>query len=906
MKRSLRSWLWRVPLDQEVDEELALHIELRTRELVERGMDPQAARDLVLSRIGDLGQLKRTCVDLGRKRDRDMRLTQRIEELGTDTRFALRQLKASPGFAFVAAMTLALGIGANSAIFALADAVLLRPLPYANGNRLVFIDEHGPQQGGRSRIELLNFDEWTAQNRTFETMAAMWIPAAGGGPTLMGTDGTPEMLSSQTVTPQYFDVFGVTPILGRTFRPDDPTAQPDAVVLSESFWRRRFDGDPSIIGRALSFEEGNALTVIGIVPTEFQFRPAVLRGDDVVARPVSMWALLPRPRQDAEGAARGQCGICQRLQVVGRLQPGMSIEAARADLTGLAETLAARTGARSPRRLTMTPMRELLIGRDLRLTSILFVGVVGFVLLLCWANVANLVLARATVRTRELAVRAALGAGRRRIVTQLLTESLVLAAAGGVLGIVLAAMILAVAPSLLPAELLPSVIELGVDGRVVLFGVTMTCLVGVLFGLAPAWQATGISLVQAISSEGRTATTGRGGKFRRVLVAAEVAAAVLVLCGAGLLLRTLLAIDSIDQGYRAEGERVLTLDFTLPGNRYTTADSLRQFFDSVDREVGAVAGVRTVGWATTLPLGGSQLGGQAFEIVGDPPVRDGNRTSADFQIVSHTYFATLDLPIVAGRAFTGEDHADGPPVCIVSEGFVRRYLAGRNPVGLRVRLNTARDQAKGREIVGVARQVKDRPDETEDLAQIYVPNRQIPYAEGYLLVRASGDADALTPDIRRAIARVDKQLAVGTVVTLDGLERQATGRHRFRAMLVMTFAALALALAMVGVFGVLAYSVQQRVREFAVRIALGASTGQVLGLVFGGAARVVGAGAAIGLIAAAVLSRTISAFLFGVEPIDPLTFVSVTIILTLTAAAACAMPAFRAARIDPAVTFRSE
>jgi putative ABC transport system permease protein len=904
MKRSLRSWLWRVPLDQEVDEELALHIEMRTRELVERGVDPQAARDLVLSRIGDLGQLKRTCVDLGRKRDREMRLTQRLEAVGTDIRFALRQLKASPGFAFVAAMTLALGIGANSAIFALADAVLLRPLPYADGDRLVFIDEHGPQQGGRSRIELLNFDEWTAQNRTFETMAAIWIPAGGGGPTLMGTDGTPEMLSSQTVTSQYFDVFGVTPILGRTFRPDDLTAQPDAVVLSESLWRRRFAGDPSIIGRAISFEGGTALTVIGIVPAEFQFRPAVFRDDDVVAKPVSVWMLLPRPRQRAEDAARGQCGVCRFLQVVGRLKPGMSIEAARADLTGLAETLAARTGAQLPRRITMTPMRELLIGRDLRLTSILFLGVVGFVLLLCCANVANLVLARSTVRTRELAVRAALGAGRRRIIRQLLTESLVLAAAGGLLGIALAAAILAAAPSLLPAELLPSVIELGVDGRVVAFCMAMTCLVGVLFGLAPAWQATGLSLVQALTSEGRT-STGRGGQFRRVLAAAEVAAAVLVLCGAGLLLRTLLAIDSADQGYRAEGERVLTLDFVLPGNRYVTADSRRRFYDGVEREVAAVPGVRSVGWASSLPLGGSQLGGQSFEIVGDPPAHDGNRSSADFQIVSHTYFRTVDLPIVAGRGFTAEDRAAGPPVCIVSEGFVRRYLAGRNPLGIRLRVSTNRD-ADAREIVGVARQVKERPDETEDLIQIYVPNQQVPHTEAYLLVRTSGDAEAQTPDILRAIARVDKQLAVGTVVTLEGIARQATGRHRFRAMLVMTFAALALALAMVGVFGVLAYSVQQRVREFAVRITLGASTRQVLALVLGGAAQFVGVGAVIGLIAAAVLSRSISAFLFGIEPLDPLTFVSVTVILILTAVVACAMPALRAARIDPAVTFRSE
>jgi putative ABC transport system permease protein len=904
MRRSLRSWLWRVPLDQEIDEELALHVELRTRELVDRGMDPQAARDLVMSRIGDLGQLKRTCIDLGRKREREMRLTRFVDELRQDVTGALRQMRAAPGFTAVVTLTLALGIGANSAIFALADAVLLRPLPYPSGDRLVFIDEHGPQQGGRSRIELLNFDEWTTQNRTFETMAAIWIPAGGGGLTLLGTDGTPEAISSQTVTPRYFDVFGVAPVLGRTFRPDDSTAQPDAVVLSESFWRRRFGGDPSIIGRAISFEEGTASTIIGIVPARFQFRPTIFQSDDVVAQPVSLWRLLPRPRQGAEGAARGQCGVCRLLQVVGRLKPGVSIEAARADLTGLAETLAARTGAQSPRRITMTPMRELLIGRELRLTSILFLGVVGFVLLLCCANVANLVLARATVRTRELAVRAALGAGQRRIVRQLLTESLVLAAAGGVLGIALAAAILAAAPSLLPAELLPSVIELGVDGRVVAFCVAMTGVIGVLFGLAPAGQASGVSLVQAITSEGRTAT-GRGGRFRHVLAATEVAAAVLVLCGAGLLLRTLLVIDSADQGYRAAGERVLTLDLVLPGNRYATPDSLRQFYDAVEREVGTVSGVRSAGWASSLPLGGSQLGGQSFEIVGDPPARDGNRSSADFQIVSHTYFRTLDLPIVAGRGFTAGDRASRPPVCIVSEGFVRRYLAGRNPLGIQLRVNTNRD-APAREIVGVARQVKERPDETQDLIQIYVPNQQVPHTEAYLLVRTGGEAEAQTSDILRAVARVDKQLAVGTVVTLEGIARQATGRHRFRAILVMTFAALALALAMVGVFGVLAYSVQQRVREFAVRIALGASTGQVLGLVLGGAARVVGAGAAIGLIAAAVLSRSISAFLFGVEPLDPLTFVSVTVILMLTAVVASAMPALRAARVDPAVTFRTE
>jgi putative ABC transport system permease protein len=891
MTRSLRSWLWRVPIDQEVEEELQFHLEMRRRE--GKPIDP-----------ADLERVRRTCLEIARRRDREMRVTQWAGDLGSDVRFALRQLRRAPGFTAVAALTVALGIGANSAIFALADAVLLRPLPYPNGDRLVFVDEHGPQQGGRSRIELLNFDEWTTKNRTFEAMAAIWIPVGGGTLTLLGIDGTPEILSSQSVTPQYFDVFGVGPILGRTFAADDPVAHPDAVVLSERLWRRRFAADPSIIGRAIQLVEGTAVTVIGIVPEDFQFRPGIFRDDDVVAKPVSVWTLLPRPRQAADGAARGQCGVCRFLQVVGRVKPGVSIDAARADIAGLADTLAARNGGPSPRRITMTAMRELLIGRDLRLTSVLFLGVVGFVLLLCCANVGNLVLARATTRTRELAVRAALGAGRRRILTQLLTEGLVLAAAGGVLGLGAAAAILAAAPSLVPAGLLPSVIDLGVDGRVAAFSAAMTCLVGLMFGLVPAWQATGLSLGYAITSEGRTAT-GRGARLRSVLVAAEVAAAVLVLCGAGLLLRTLLAIDSIDQGYRAEAERVLTVDVTLPAARRATDVSRMQFYDGIEREVAAVPGVRGAGWASALPLGGSQLGGDGFEIVGDSPVLEGNRPSADLQIVSHSYFRTIDLPIVAGRAFAPEDGVDGRPVCIVSEGFVRRYLAGRNPLGIRLRLQTNRDGA-AREIVGVARQVKERPDETEDLIQIYVPNQQMPHTEAYLLVRAGGDADALAPEIRRAIARVDKQLAVGTVVTLEGIARDATGRHRFRAQLVLAFAALALLLAMIGVFGVLAYTVQQRQREFGVRLALGATTSGVMRLVLGQAGVVIGAGLGVGLALAVAAGRSLSAFLFGVPAIDPLTYGAVALLLASAAAAAAWLPAWRAARVDPVVAFRND
>jgi putative ABC transport system permease protein len=330
LKRSLRSWLWHVPLEQEVDEEIAFHLEMRVRDLVARGIDPRTAREIAAARLGDVARLRRTCIDAGRRRDREMRLTQRLEDVRHDVRFAFRQLRRAPGFTLVAVLTLALGIGANSAMFALADATLFRPLPFPDGERLVFVQEWGPQQSGRSRVELLNLREWASQSRTFEALAGIWIPASGGGPTLIGSNGTPEMLPSQTVTSGFFEVLGVRPVAGRTFLPSDESMQADVVVFSERLWRTRFAADPALVGRTLTLD-GRPFTVIGIVPESFQFAPglAFLSG---VAPPVAdVWMLLPQPREASTGATRGQCGICRLLQVVGRLKPGVTLEAARSD-----------------------------------------------------------------------------------------------------------------------------------------------------------------------------------------------------------------------------------------------------------------------------------------------------------------------------------------------------------------------------------------------------------------------------------------------------------------------------------------------------------------------------------------------------------------------------------------------
>jgi putative ABC transport system permease protein len=594
--------------------------------------------------------------------------------------------------------------------------------------------------------------------------------------------------------------------------------------------------------------------------------------------------------------------------VVGRLRPGVSVEAAAADLSAVAEGLAREFPATNAGRgVAIAPLHEALIGRDLRFTSMLFLGVVGLVLLICCANVASLLMARATARTRELGIRSALGAGRRRIVRQLLTESLLLSAIGGALGAVVGAGILAVAPSVIPEGLLPRAVALSFDGRVVAFCAAAALAVGVLFGLAPAWQASGLTAAQAITSEGRT-TTSRGGRVRSVLVAGEVATAVVLLFGAGLLLRTLVAVDSVDRGYRARD--VITMMVDPLGSRYPTPESLLQFFDTIARETKAIPGVRSTAWASTLPMGESVLGDASIEIEGVPPPAESARPAADVAVVSPTYFETLDLPLVAGRGFDEHDTLQSTAVCVVNEAFVRQVLGGRSPIGIRVVLRPAdQPQAKPlvREIVGVARQVKRRPDEREAFLQIYVPLAQSPVDDMFLAIRpASGQADALAAPLRAAIGRVDKEqlVSVRDILTLDDVAWDVTSRQRFRAVMVATFASLALVLAMVGIFGILAYSVQQRARDLALRRALGATTSDVLRLVAASAVRVIAAGAAIGLVLAVALARLVTTMLFGVTPLDPLTFALVLLVLALTGLVAVAGPAWRAAHIDPAVALR--
>jgi putative ABC transport system permease protein len=889
MKRSLRSWLWRVPLAQEFDEEIALHIEMRTRELVAGGMDPIEARALAIKKMGDVRSLKRECVDLGRKRDREMQVTLFLEELRDDIKFAVRQLAGSPAFTLVATLTLALGIGANSAIFALVDATLLRPLPYPSPDRLVTIWEKSPTTA-KGFVSPPNMQDWNSRSRTFDKIAGFTPSVASM--VLAKNDGTAETISRQWVTAGIFDVLGVPPIAGRTFTADDEQKRARVVVFSEGLWESRFNRDPAIVGKDVKLD-GELWTVVGIVPKEFE-----------ILGKTSMWAMSPFVNMPPRARASYQ------LQVVGRMKPGVSIEAAQSDLVAVADGLSREfPDFNKDRSVALESMHDTMVGSDLKTTSMLFLGVVGFVLLICCANVANLLLARATARTRELAVRSALGAGRLRIVRQLLTESVVLAVIGGALGIGVGYAILQVAPLLIPDGLLPGTVTLQFDMRVVAFCAIAALIVGVLFGIAPAWQATSFSSPEVMGSDSRT-TVGGGGRLRSLLVMGEVATAVLLLFGAGLLLRTLIAVESFDRGFKAQN--VLTMLVDPLGSTYPTPQKLRQFLDQVEADTRALPGVQDVAWSSAVPLGESVFGEYPFtyEVVGDAPVDASRKPTTNYQIASATYFSTLDLAIVAGRNFDQRDTPASPRVAIVNEAFARA-LKGRNPIGLQLSVapvDSPNDKPTVVEIVGVAKQVKQRPDETTDFVQLYTPLSQDLVGDIMLLVRTQNRAAALAPSVRAIIENIDRSqtTSVASVTTIEDVEWAATGRHRFRAVMVSAFAALAVILAMVGVFGILAYSVQMRMRDFGLRRALGATTGDVLRIVIGGAAKVVVAGVAIGLVLSAGFSRLITTMLFGVQPLDFVTFAVVAIVLGIMTAIAIAGPAWRAARIDPAQALRTK
>jgi len=799
-----------------------------------------------------------------------------------DVVYAARVLRQAPGFTGIAVVVAALGIGANAAIFTLVDAVLLRPLPFGHPAELVELWEKPPEHN-RNAVSPLNFLDWTERNHVFASMAGI-----SGSSRTMITGGVPERIHGQTVTLRFFDMLAVTPMLGRTFSAPDAAPGNRMIVLAENLWRTHFGADPKLVGSTIVLD-GEGWTVIGVMPAKFQ-----------IWQQADYWMLFNIAR-------RPEMRAPHYLRVFGRLKPGATIPQAGADMNVIAQNLARDYPATNKGwGVTMLPLHEATVGDNLRTTSLVLACVVGLVLLMACANVASLLLARGTARSREIAVRAAIGGSAGRILRQLLTESLLLAWLGGAVGIALAWAVVDAAPRFLPAATLPAAVTLTPDSRMLVFSTGLILLTGLLFGLAPAWQAARTPLTDALRSGGRTVTEGMGG-FRSVLAAGEIAVAVALAAGAGLLLRTLVSLNQVETGIRAG--HVLTAQFSLTSVRYKKGAQTLPFYQAMEREATALPGVRSAAWSTTLPTQGWDIGMPA-ELVDRPVTDPAMRHAVHYQLISPRYFETLGIALLKGRAFTPQDAAASAPVCIVNQEFVHEFLEGREPLGMRVRLDAMGDTgpvAVVREIVGVSRQVEvDGPEERRKSPEAYVPLAQNPWFWGVLSVRTAGDPAAMTSAIREAVARVDRAQPIAKIATMEELVSETKEQPRFRAALVGACAALAICLAAVGVFGVIAFSVSQRMREFGIRSALGAQAADIVRLVVGAGFRITAIGIVAGVAAAAALARSLESLLFGVPARDPATFVAAVAIPAVVALAACVAPAVRAATVDPSVALRQE
>lgn len=890
----LRARLGKLRIDPareaEIVEELAQHLDQRYEDLLSGGLDHDAAMALLSQELRDAENLAEsmqplrqahapTATPVGGPR------RSFFADLRQDLGLAVRMLRKQAGLTTAVVATLALGIGANGAIFALVDTVLLRELPFPSSGRLVSIAEL-TETSPASLVSPANLKDWSERASSFDSIAG-FVPDVGAM-VLSGPDGA-ENVPRQWVTAGVFSTLGVTPVVGRTFVAADDSPESRLAVLAEAYWRTRFDADPDIVGQSVRLD-GETYTIIGVMPHEAELLGAT-----------SIWALMPI-QQLPEGV-RG----AYFLETVARLKPGVSSDTARAEMASIAADLAREYPATNEGRgVAIEPLRDAVLGTDLRRTSLLFLGVVGFVLLICFANIANLLLTRTAARGSELAIRSVLGADRKRLLLQFGTENVVLSALGGFAGLLVAAALLRVAPLVIPEGLLPPGIALEFDARIAVFCAAAAVVVGLLFSMASASQV--VQLASSRGTLGSRTVTDRSSRTRELLVVGQIATAIVLLYSAGLLSRTLLELDDVDPGYSEDS--VLTMLVDPLGESYPSPELLLQFYGAVEDEIEALPGVASVAWTSALPL--SAPGTGFFEADGDPAAAPSPRPTAEVRTVSGTYFRTFEVPLAAGRPFDERDTRDVPPACIVNEALARDHVRDASPLGRT--LSLWRTEAADAErfvctIVGVAANTRSAPDQAEQHAQVYLAFTQRPDDDIYLAVRpTSGRAEALTPSIRAAIGRVDREQLVGMrdVMTLEAIGRDATAQYRFRATLVLAFAALALSLAMVGLFGVLAYTVQRGWRDYGVRLALGAKAGDVVSLITRNAARLIAPGAFIGTALALAAGPLLGAMLFGVQPFDLTTLVVVFSVLALTAAASIAGPALRATRVDPANALRNE
>ncbi|HET9741865.1 MAG TPA: ABC transporter permease [Terriglobales bacterium] len=811
-----------------------------------------------------------------------------------DLCYAVRNLLQARGFSVVAILTLALGIGATTAMFTVVNSVLLRPLPYPEPQRLVAVNgyntHHVRPAIGEGNISLPDYHDIVHRNRTLESFAAY----SGSQFTVTGL-GEAMQVPTLMSTYNFFQVLGVVPALGRSFAPDDDLAGHHAVIISDRFWREHFNADKNVLGRTFQIE-GRLYNVIGVMPPGFQFAGRM--------KPRDLWITYSRW---ADASAEG-CIIqrgCHSSFGIARMKPGVTVEQTNADLAAVAHGLTseypdndAHTG------FVVTPELSYIAGSS-RMPLLILMGAVSLVLLIACANVANLLLTRATTRSREIAVRAALGATRMRVVRQLVSESAVLAVAGAVLGAAIANWAVAGMLKLYPDNL-PRAADIGIDYRVLLFTAALAISAGVLAGLMPALRVSAPNLADSMREGGRSSTSGVAhARVRSVLVVAQTALGVMLLIGAGLLIRSLERLSRVDLGFNPN--HLLTADFDLNETRYNN-DQMAHFVDDFVARVAALPGVTAATGSMPLPLGGDDFWDVGFNVL-DHPLPKGQWPSEIPYLVSTDYFQTMQVPLVHGRFFDQRDQRNSTPVMIISQAFAKKYFPKEDPLGRKIELGggePARKQYDTREIVGVVGDIR-----TSDLARspqpaYYVPIAQMMWGPPTLIVRTAGDPEALAPALKNVIHSLDPESPLHNIRTMDDCLGFDLGRARFQTVLLGIFAAIALLLTAIGLYGVVAYSVAQRTHEIGVRMALGASRSHVLAMVLNRGAQLTLAGVTIGVVGALALARVLQALLYETAPHDPATYLLVCLTLALVALAASYLPALRASRVDPMVALRQE
>jgi len=807
-----------------------------------------------------------------------------METILQDLRYAVRMLMKTPSFSIVATIALALGIGANTAIFSVVNAVLLRPLPFMNAEQLMMVWETDSSRGQlHGSASYPNFADWRDQSHVFEHMASYH-----NNDFIMTGRGESTRLQGAVVNADLFPLLGVAPMLGRGFLPDEdkPGDTGRVVLLSQELFQKRFGSDPNVVGQSMVLD-GKSYTIVGVMPRAFQFP---IQND-----PVELWTTVALDREGKEPMTdeRG----AHYMNVIARLKPGISRAQAQAEMTSIGARLEQQYPDKDLHHsVGIQPALEALVG-DIRPVLLILLGAVGCVLLIACANVANLLLARAMSRHKEMAIRSALGASRLRVVRQLLTESVLLSLAGGALGLVLAVWWSDLLVALGKQDI-PRALQVGLDWRVLGFTLAVSLLTGVVFGLVPALQASKTQLTETLK-EGARGGSGEGARrnrVRNVLVVGELAIAVVLLVGAGLLIQSLWRLRQVSPGF--ESQNLLTFVVGIPEVKYPT-EKQAQFYHDLVARVESLPGVRSASAVIPLPLSGD-LFRISFETEGRPMAK-GDLPSADFFAIGDGYFKTLGVSILKGRDFNERDGEKAPGVIIVNQAFAEKFFPNEDPIGKRIKPGIATGEKKPdwREIVGVVADVRNRNLSSELRIGYFVPAAQIPFNQMTMVVRTTNDPHSLITAVQNEVHAMDKELPVFSVKTMEEYISAAVAAPRFNTTLLAIFAAVALVLTIVGLYGVMSYSVAQRTNEIGIRMALGAQTGDVLRLIVSQGFKLVLMGLGLGLIGAFALMWVIASLLFGVTTKDPLTYAAVAILLAVVALLACYIPARRASRVDP-------